>query len=85
MTISLKRKLRRRDLLVGTVVTLPSPEISEILSLNGFDWLFVDAEHSPMGMRDAQALLQAAGPGRVEVTLPVMPPSPPRRSSATCR
>jgi 2-dehydro-3-deoxyglucarate aldolase/4-hydroxy-2-oxoheptanedioate aldolase len=28
----------------------------------GFDWLFIDAEHSPLGMREAQVLLQAAGP-----------------------
>jgi 2-dehydro-3-deoxyglucarate aldolase/4-hydroxy-2-oxoheptanedioate aldolase len=42
-------------------VTLPAPEISELLAGLGFDWLFVDAEHSPLGMREAQALLQAAG------------------------
>jgi len=51
------------ELLIGPIVTLPAPEITEILAGVGFDWLFIDAEHSPMGMRDAQALLQAAGPG----------------------
>jgi 2-dehydro-3-deoxyglucarate aldolase/4-hydroxy-2-oxoheptanedioate aldolase len=39
------------------------PEVSEILASAGFDWLFVDVEHTPMGFRDAQVLLQAAGPG----------------------
>jgi 2-dehydro-3-deoxyglucarate aldolase/4-hydroxy-2-oxoheptanedioate aldolase len=43
-------------------VTLPAPEVAEILAGLGFDWLFIDAEHSPLEMRDAQALLQAAGP-----------------------
>jgi 2-dehydro-3-deoxyglucarate aldolase/4-hydroxy-2-oxoheptanedioate aldolase len=43
-------------------VTLATPEIAEILAGLGFDWLFIDAEHSPMSMHDAQALLQAAGP-----------------------
>lgn len=62
MTPSFKSKMNRGDRLVGTVVTLPAPEIAEILRLAGFDWLFVDLEHSAMGIRDAQAILQAAGP-----------------------
>ena len=58
-----RARLLAGELLIGPVVTLPAPEVTEILAGNGFDWLFIDAEHSPMGMRDAQALLQAAGPG----------------------
>jgi 2-dehydro-3-deoxyglucarate aldolase len=57
----LREKLLGGERLVGTIVTLPAPEISEILASAGFDWLFVDVEHAPMGFRDAQALLQAAG------------------------
>jgi 2-dehydro-3-deoxyglucarate aldolase/4-hydroxy-2-oxoheptanedioate aldolase len=56
-----RSKLLAGDLLVGPVVTLPAPEVAEILAAAGFDWLFVDAEHAPLGMRDVQALLQAAG------------------------
>lgn len=58
-----REKLLEGQLLVGTIVTLPAPEVSEILSGAGFDWLFIDAEHSPLGFRDAQILLQAAGHG----------------------
>lgn len=47
--------------LIGTMVTLPLPEIAEILCSAGFDWLFIDLEHSAMGIKDAQILLQAAG------------------------
>jgi len=57
-----RTRLLAGELLIGPVVTLPAPEVAEILAAIGFDWLFIDAEHSPMGMRDAQALLQAAGP-----------------------
>lgn len=57
----LRERLLRGRRLVGTIVTLPTPEVSEILAGAGFDWLFVDVEHAPMGFRDAQALLQAAG------------------------
>ena len=47
---------------MGTLLTLPSPEIAEILCSAGFDWLFVDLEHSALSIKDAQAILQAASP-----------------------
>lgn len=54
-------RLRRGDLLIGTLVSLPSPEITEILSTSGFDWLFIDAEHGAFNPQQTQAMLQAAG------------------------
>ena len=48
--------------LIGTLVSLNSPEIIEILIRAGFDWLFIDAEHSPLDAGSLQKLLQAAGP-----------------------
>lgn len=57
---SFKTKLGRKEILVGTIQTLPSPEITEILCSAGFDWLFVDLEHSILNCRDAQTILQAA-------------------------
>ena len=62
MNESFKRKLTRGDLLVGSIITLPSPEIAEIFGLSGFDWLFVDLEHSALSIKDAQVILQAAAP-----------------------
>jgi 2-dehydro-3-deoxyglucarate aldolase len=62
MQENFKEKLARHDLLVGTIVTLPSPEIAEIFCGAGFDWLFVDLEHSTLSIRDAQVVLQAAAP-----------------------
>jgi len=59
---SFKEKLLRGDLLIGTLVSLPCPEIAEIFCRAGFDWLFVDLEHSALGIRDAQIILQAAAP-----------------------
>ena len=54
-------RLRKGDLLLGTILTLPSPEIAELLSQAGFDWLFVDMEHTSLGMQDVQRILQAVG------------------------
>ncbi len=44
----------------GTIQTLASPEVTEIIGAAGFDWLFVDLEHSAMSIREAQAILQTA-------------------------
>ncbi|MDM8549899.1 aldolase/citrate lyase family protein [Desulfobacterales bacterium HSG2] len=60
MKASFKKRLTRGDLLIGTIITLPSPEIAEIFCLAGFDWLFVDLEHSALSIKDAQVILQAA-------------------------
>jgi len=62
MEDSFRSKLSQGELLIGTITTLPSPEIAEILCLSGFDWLFVDLEHSAMSIKDAQVVLQAAAP-----------------------
>ncbi len=54
-------KLRNGEPLIGTMVSLPSAEVTEILAETGFDWLFIDAEHGPFDPHDAQGMLQAAG------------------------
>ena len=53
--------LRRGQPLIGTIVTLPAPQVGEILSSSGFDWLFVDGEHAPLGIPEIQGILQAVG------------------------
>jgi 2-dehydro-3-deoxyglucarate aldolase len=57
---NLKSRLRNRETVIGTIVTLSSPVVAELLSEVGFDWLFVDVEHSPLDWQAAQTLLQAA-------------------------
>jgi 2-dehydro-3-deoxyglucarate aldolase len=61
MTLSFRDRLLRGEPLAGTMVTLPVPAVAEIMALVGFDWLFIDAEHSVFAARDLQAMLQAAG------------------------
>jgi len=60
MRNTFKAKLQSRRPLIGTIVTLPDPQVAEILSSSGFDWLFVDGEHAPLGARDIQGILRAA-------------------------
>jgi 2-keto-3-deoxy-L-rhamnonate aldolase RhmA len=61
MTHDFRARLLRGDRLLGTMVTLPSPEVAELMAAVGFDWLFLDAEHSVLGARELQGMLQGAG------------------------
>ena len=55
------QRLRDNDVLLGTMLTLPSPEVAEIVSHSGYDWLFLDGEHSSLSTLDWQRMLQAIG------------------------
>lgn len=61
MAVDFRKRLRGRESLIGTMVTLPVPAIAEILADLGFDWLFVDGEHGPLETREILAILQAVG------------------------
>jgi 2-keto-3-deoxy-L-rhamnonate aldolase RhmA len=56
-------KLKRPNPPVGTLLTFNAPEIAEILSLCGFDWLFIDMEHGAFGIESAQHTIQAVRGG----------------------
>ena len=56
---SFRQRLKEGEVLLSTLVSLPSPEIAELLSKLDFDWLFIDAEHGPFSTLDIQRMLQA--------------------------
>jgi 2-keto-3-deoxy-L-rhamnonate aldolase RhmA len=63
-------RLRSGATLLGTILTLPSPELAEVLADAGFDWLFLDLEHGLLDVPEAQRVLQAVGhrcPGLIRV------------------
>ncbi|MFW6115714.1 MAG: HpcH/HpaI aldolase family protein [Chloroflexota bacterium] len=57
----MKTRLGAGEPLVGSLVTLPSPDVAEIMARVGFDYLWIETEHAPMGFVHAQALIQAVG------------------------
>ena len=61
MNPSFRQRLKAHTTLIGTTVSLASPEVTEVLSDAGFDWLFIDAEHSPLDAPAIQGILQGAG------------------------
>ena len=52
-------KLQSKQPLIGTIVTLANPQVMEVISSCGFDWLFIDGEHAPLGAMEIQDMLQA--------------------------
>lgn len=53
----LKEKLKKREVTLGTWITLGHTSIAEILSDCAFDWLTIDMEHSAIGLSEAQKLI----------------------------
>lgn len=67
----LRDKLERGDDVIGTFVTLPHPDITEMLSRMGFDWLLLDGEHAATGLETMTTMLQAMnGSGCTPVVRP---------------
>ena len=56
---SFRQRLHEDEVLLSTLVSLPSPEIVELLSKLDFDWLFIDAEHGSFEALGMQRMLQA--------------------------
>jgi len=59
MTLSFRQRLKKGDTLIGSLLQMPLPESAEIFVQAGYDWLFVDMEHSPMDARAALNILTA--------------------------
>ena len=56
-TNPLKRKLKNKELTIGSWLTIPSFQIVEIMSSAGFEWLTIDLEHSHIGIENTVNLI----------------------------
>lgn len=61
MPSNLRKRLQQGELALGTILSLNSPDVAEILSAIGFDWIFIDAEHSTLDPHHLGAIFQAVG------------------------
>ena len=50
--------LKNSDVMIGTFITMPLPEVAEIMVEVGLDWLFVDTEHAPFNAIDTLSSLK---------------------------
>ena len=55
---TLKSRIEKRDVTLGSWVTFSDPSVAEIMARAGFDWLTVDMEHSSITLHEAQQLIQ---------------------------
>jgi len=56
----LKQKLRAKETAFGMFINYPSPDLVEMAGLMGFDWVFIDTEHGPMGLETCSHMVRAA-------------------------
>lgn len=55
---SLKSQVRAGGTSIGTWVYIAHPDVSEMLALQGLDWLLFDMEHGPITIETLQRLMQ---------------------------
>jgi 2-dehydro-3-deoxyglucarate aldolase/4-hydroxy-2-oxoheptanedioate aldolase len=47
-----------RKPLIGTIISMNAPQVAEIISDSGFDWVMIDMEHSALSLESVQVALQ---------------------------
>jgi hypothetical protein len=63
----LKARLAADKPAIGITISMPSVHTTQVLAACGFDWLFLDMEHGPIGIEAVHAMMPppaAAGPHR---------------------
>lgn len=68
MTKGLRSQLAEGRVSLGSWINTASPIVAELMSAAGFDFLTIDAEHSPVDVPQVQQLLQAVRSGNPECT-----------------
>ena len=64
----LKARLAADKPAIGITVSMPSVHVTQVLATCGFDWLFLDMEHGPIGIESAHAMITAtSGTGAAPV------------------
>lgn len=55
--MSLKQKLKNKELTIGSWVTIGHPSVVEIMANAGFEWLVIDIEHTSIDLTMVQILI----------------------------
>lgn len=56
----LKKKLDDGEIVLGTWMVIPSPTLTDILSMSGLDFIIIDREHGPISFETAENMVRAA-------------------------
>lgn len=63
LTNSVKEKMLRGEAAFGTLVSMPSPSVAQVLAASGFDWLWFDQEHGPIPFDTLHNMINATAVG----------------------
>jgi 2-keto-3-deoxy-L-rhamnonate aldolase RhmA len=44
--------------MIGTLLSISAPQVAEIIAMSGFDWVFIDMEHSGISLESVQNAIQ---------------------------
>ena len=57
---SFAARLANKETLIGTIVSINSAAVVELMSQRDFDWLFIDAEHGALSIDSLENLVRAS-------------------------
>ncbi len=63
LTNRVKEKLKAGETTFGTLISMPSPNVAQILAAAGFDWLWFDLEHGPIPFDALHNMINATAVG----------------------
>jgi 4-hydroxy-2-oxoheptanedioate aldolase len=55
----IKALLQEGKTALGAIVTMPSPQVTQVMARAGFDWLLIDMEHGPIDIASAHSMILA--------------------------
>ena len=58
-TNTVKAKLKKGEAVVGTLLYVPSPKLTELVALCGWDFIVLDQEHGSIGVEAAEDMIRA--------------------------
>lgn len=59
MKCDLKKKFAEGKVTLGSWATIGHPDVTDLMSKLGFDWLVLDTEHAPLGRETVSRMIQA--------------------------
>jgi 2-dehydro-3-deoxyglucarate aldolase/4-hydroxy-2-oxoheptanedioate aldolase len=54
----MKGKEKFKKTMIGTLLSISAPQVAEIIAMSGFDWVFIDMEHSAISLESVQNAIQ---------------------------
>jgi 2-keto-3-deoxy-L-rhamnonate aldolase RhmA len=58
-TNSVKARLKKGEVVVGSILNIPSARLAELAALCGFDYVAIDQEHGPIGIDVVEDMVRA--------------------------